>query len=473
MPGADRLTIRRLTASYEVAGDHPAPESVRQRLDPALAAIGHDLGAALAPLAGTERDGLWLVRRIELELTVDASAEPALLRRTVARTLARAITRRLDRAADGVLFFPDRIGYLARFLADLAAGDAWHLWYYEAFAGLRVLPVAAALRTAILAEPERGLQALARLASAELARTLEALSPAEAERVLDGLAALTGEADAGDLLDHLTTHGWPQVSPACPARLALALLATMAGRQPVRGLVPFVRAMARRRHRRALVADLPTREIEANTARFTPFGGPFMLLQLLDELPLGALAGWPGSDGAPAATLVRALLLAKTVGGASALAFLLDPVWRDLLALPPAVPPAALARWTGGITPAHRRALRQRLGEVPRADRASRAFLALPRRLCNEPLDRLLSAIAHRLLDRLARRLPGFAGSSPTYLARNFLAVSARVETGEGGLCVTLSRPPLDMVLAMTGLARARLTLDWLTPPRLELRRGE
>ena len=134
--------------------------------------------------------------RIELELTVDAGAEPELLRRTLARTLARAIARRLDRAADGVLFFPDRIGYLARFLADLAAGDAWHLWYYEAFAGLRVLPVAAALRTAILAEPERGLQALARLASAELARTLEALSPAEAERVLDGLAALTGEADA-------------------------------------------------------------------------------------------------------------------------------------------------------------------------------------------------------------------------------------------------------------------------------------
>ena len=113
---------------------------------PALAAIGHDLGAALAPLAGAERDGLWLVRRIELELTVDAGAEPALLRRALARTLARAIARRLDRAADGVLFFPDRIGYLARFLADLAAGDAWRLWYYEAFAGLRVLPVAAALR---------------------------------------------------------------------------------------------------------------------------------------------------------------------------------------------------------------------------------------------------------------------------------------------------------------------------------------
>ena len=245
----------------------------------------------------------------------------------------------------------------------------------------------------------------------------------------------------------------------------------MAGRQPARGLVPFVRAMARRRHRRALVADLPTRQIEANTARFTPFGGPFMLLQLWASF---RLALWPagGPDGAPAATLVRALLLAKTVGGASALAFLLDPVLAQPPRAPPTVPPAALAldrrHHAGpapGVAPAVGRGPAGRSGE-PRVPR-------LPRRLCPEPLDRLLSALAHRLRTGWRAAAPGFAGSSPTYLARNFLAVSARVETGEEGLCVTLSRPPLDMVLAMTGLARARLTLDWLTPPRLELRQGE
>ena len=73
------------------------------------------------------------------------------------------------------MFFPDRPAHLACFLADLAAGDAWRLWYPRGFAGLKMLPLPMALRPAVLAEPVRGLEALASLPPAELARILAAL----------------------------------------------------------------------------------------------------------------------------------------------------------------------------------------------------------------------------------------------------------------------------------------------------------
>jgi hypothetical protein len=84
-------------------------------------------------------------------------------------------------------------------------------------------------------------------------------------------------------------------------------------------------------------------------------------------------------------------------------------------------------------------------------------------------MDRLLGQASRHVLDRFAAHLPGFAGSSPPRLARNFLAVPARIEAGSEGLRALLGRQPLDVALAMTNLARTTLELPWLRPPRLEL----
>jgi hypothetical protein len=506
MPAAERLNIRRLDARYLVAADHPAPEAVRQRLDAALAGVGRDLGSALAPLATGELDGVWLVRRVELDLSLDADLPAERLGRDWARFLAAAIARKLDRAADGVVFFADRTAHLARFMADLATGDAWSLWYHERFAGLKGLPVAMALRTAILADGEEGLRALGRLLPAELGRVLDALGPAESCRVLDDVADTASRETPAALLRHLESAGWPAQSLACPEGLALAILAALAaGGSPVRGK-GLVRALAWLRHRAALGADLtgplalgdgarlrpllavppPLRESLARLAapepaaatlaegvsRFTAFGGPLMLLRFVDELPLEALGRWPPAAGVPAAAVVRALVLAQCAGATRALAFVLDPVWRDLLGLPSALLPTTLAPWCGAVDSAMLRAWRRTLPPTPRPDRATSAFLALPPALCpNRELDRLLARAARRVLDRFAAHLPGFAGSSPAWLVRNFLAVPARSEICPDGLRATLGRPPLDVVLAITGLARTRLELPWLRPPRLELRR--
>jgi hypothetical protein len=516
MPVADRLVIRRLDARYLVAANHPAPESVRQRLDAALATVGRDLGAALSPLATGDAGGIWLVRRVDLDHTLDTDLPTERLARDWARNLAAAIARKLDRTADGVVFFADPTAHLARFMADLAAGDAWSLWYHGRFAGLKALPVAMALRTVILAEPEHGLRALARLPPAELGRVLDALGAAEARRIVEGFAEAPSAEAATVLLAHLEAEGWPAQSPACPERLALALLiALTASAGPARP-VALARAMAWLRHRVALGADLAVPLVRGDSPaslltsrdaerllpllaapvalrqrlahlavpepalaapaigveRFTPFGGSLMLLCFVDELPLDAFKDWPTAAGAGADTVVRTLVLAKCAGGMNALAFLLDPVWRDLLGLPPALLPAQLAPWCRAVDRPMRAAWRRALRRAPRRDCNTGDFLALPRSLCpSRGLDRLLGRAAGHVLDRFAAHLPGFAGSSPAYLARNFLAVPARVEAGPDGLCATLGRPPLDVVLAMTGLGRTRLELPWLRPTRLELRR--
>jgi hypothetical protein len=221
-----------------------------------------------------------------------------------------------------------------------------------------------------------------------------------------------------------------------------------------------------------LAAPEPAAAPTEGVSRFTAFGGPLLLLRFVDEVPVEALGNWPAAAGVPAATVVRTLVLARCVGAARALAFVLDPVWRDLLGLPPALLPTTLEPWCSAVDGTMLRAWRRTLPPTPRPDRATSAFLALPPALCpNRELDRLLTRPARRVLDRFAAHLPGFAGSSPVWLARNFLEIPARIETVPDGLLATLGRPPLDVVLAMTGLARTRLELPWLRPPRLELRR--
>src|SRR5205823_5585524 len=49
--------------------------------------------------------------------------------------------------------------------------------------------------------------------------------------------------------------------------------------------------------------------------RQTPFGGAFLLLPVLDALPLSeATADWPDADGTPADALARLLILVKCLG---------------------------------------------------------------------------------------------------------------------------------------------------------------
>ena len=84
-------------------------------------------------------------------------------------------------------------------------------------------------------------------------------------------------------------------------------------------------------------------------------------------------------------------------------------------------------------------------------------------------LDLALSVAARGVLGSFAWRLPGFAWSSADFLYTNFLDVTATVEPEAEHWLVRLTRPPLHIVLAMTGTAHDTYHVSWLDERRVQL----
>jgi hypothetical protein len=641
-----RLQIRRLQAQYLVSSAHPAPERVKARLDEA---VTHSLAPTLSTMfsswfADTD-PSIWLIRRLELKVDVNAVWDRESLARAWARQIARELGTVMQEGADSgnVLRFPNRAAFLARFLIDVAEGWAWDKWYYESFAGLRLLPTSAALRTAILDRPATGQEALLELSTEALQKTLGALTTQDARTIVERLAA-TAPAGAAlrcfqaawaawqtvvwDTLaaadewrhvlrlylaasrEHVDVDGLP-LKTAVLALLRLArclvngsaaqgqqLLTSLTGSDltglytatgtanaeallPLSGCPPaWVREVGHAlltRHTGLAIDDKDA----APGPRSTAFGGVFLLLPLLDELPLAeATHGWPHADEAAAITLGRALLLVKCCGQERAWRAFDDPLLRDLLLIPPSITPEVLADWQAGISAAHvhmfvetlagwhsaRGAVHgetlilarlaapgaplavlidaargvwlcathwhphrpQRLIAVVRSwlapteqaepvllsdpsfcaalraafpgrtifsladdaapaqaeeDRqlaeilarldklpADLAHLSLPKSFgLRRAFDLALSVAAQGLMRAFAWRLPGFAGSNLPYLSRNFLDFAGSVEEEPARRVVRVGRPPLHLILNLTGMTRRTYSLSWLDDRPLAL----
>jgi hypothetical protein len=637
-----RLQIDHFRSHYLVPAQHPAPEQVKARLDePVAQTLAQVLAATLGPLFCDTDPSVWLIRRLELTVDVNSAWEREQLARAWVGQIGRELDRVLRGGTDGenVVWFPDRAAYLAHFLRDVASGQAWSRWYYADFQGLRLLPVSAAVRTAVLDEPETGLAALAHLPDDALARVVRTLTVQDARLLLERLSgrgpttdearcfqvawqrlqgrALQGflamaEPHAGLLLLVHTLRDEPdlagpslRMAAAALVRLAhrllgstaqdgarlvaalsrgdLAELFLIAGAADAEALQPLFRCPPGwvQEVGRAMLAlrTVPLTEEAAVPAahRYTPFGAVFVLLPLLDELPLEqATRGWPGAEGVEATALVRALLLAKACGQERASGLLADPLVCDLVGLAPTVSADALCRWQSRLTPPQvqqflatlagwRRAMGaapgpvailarlpargrsvavlldgargvwlwagsvdarrpgrlvevvrdcmpdageratllcddrfvaalqpalagvqvQALGSLTAGDSAARAVRAdLTEALSVARLDRLpddlaylalpaawrsprhanlaLSVAAQGVLRDLAWRLPGFARSGLPYLYANFLDFSGSVEEETERRVVRLGRPPLHLVLHITGLGRRSYRLAWL-----------
>jgi len=244
------LTVAHHRGSYLVPWDHPRPEELRRRLDRVAEGRLPELCARLlAAACDGGDDSVWLVRRLEVDLTADLGAvDDETLARAWSGRLARALARTLARGADAgnVVRFADRGEYLAAFVENLAAGRAGELWIYRPFASLRslgALGTGAAIREALAREPERIAAVLVHLAArGRLERVLGALGEADARRLLEDLLAaveraaarspspLSGRRVIGELL-----AVWPRAgpgSPGEPARDGLRLLAAALARTP-------------------------------------------------------------------------------------------------------------------------------------------------------------------------------------------------------------------------------------------------
>ena len=390
----DTLRIGRCAIAYRV----PRGSEFRAGSGAAAqAALREGLSKGLERLQG-DREGVWLVRALGVRVATSPDWSQDRVASAIGREASKALQKALDGGPDGedVLWFPSRSAFLGRFLADCAEGHAFGRWPYREFEKWSGLAQSAALREAIVADPDVGRDALANLLPGELRRVLRQLTAGDCEGVFEALARSdASESEAlGSALAAFESLFASGALPPDRRSLALALLleAVRNGRRPAPSVVRDVAALivsmrrlhpapARRLARLLVEGDLRgvVREfgpslftdlaplagwrsenrrlaVEAVASRFvegtealserleTHLGGALLLLPLLAEFPWRT-AGWPDLDGTPAANLLRFLTVIVALGGPRNPAAFADGALRLACGIPPELHPAQLAAW--------------------------------------------------------------------------------------------------------------------------------
>jgi len=190
----------------------------------------------------------------------------------------------------------------------------------------------------------------------------------------------------------------------------------------------------------------------------TRFGGVCLLLRDLEELEWTAwTSGWPSASAGRPETILKWLTVALCAGRDRSLAVFEDQAWRRLLGIAANATFTDVAFWLRDVGAARRGAFVRQVATVgaPPLALDERRWFAFPRRAgITMAWAETLAPIAGVVLRRFARRLPGFAHSTPDYLWRNFLAFDAAVEDELERVLVRCGRPPLHLVLTLTGMTR-------------------
>ena len=479
---APALAIRRFALAVEARGAG-APDLARR----ASEAVRERLPAMLAERLPAAAEGpLLMIRRLELDLTVferDGADE-------IARRLAEAIVLAVEASIpadcaaepagrDAIPRFASRAALTAAFLAALAEGRGLDGWWFRSFDGVRLLAPSAAARTILLRDPPGMAAVFAALDPAARARLAGLLRESDAALLLDALAALPcAQAEDRDWLPLATAlRGAAARTPLARALEALMSLAagpcadiaggTAAAARAASLLLSASRSDAPRpggRARRApdpsghplpeaLRAALSGRDgpspASAGAPLFSPLGGYALLLPSLIELDMAAFAkGWPdiggvepdagfSSSSSPRPRATGAC--SRTPSGAGC-----SPCRRGSCrptsptgsnSVPPAPPPVR------DLAAPYRR-------------------VALPAGLGSPRVRRAVATLARHTLARFAGRLPGFASASAPFLRTNLLGSGATL-SGEAEIThVRLERPPLDVLLSITGAGDRELSFS-------------
>jgi hypothetical protein len=481
---AARIAIGRLELRGLAPRDHPAPGDLERRLvEAARSFLPEALGQAARSWSG---ETVVRIRRLEVDVTLDAAFEPRTLASALATAIAREIRRAEERASsDGVVCYPSRAIYLAALIEALAEGRAGQWWLRDA-EGLRFLTTAQAIRTAATADARVGLEALASLPPLRRLAVLRALSPVEAERTLAAFGGEVGSATpeqaaeavaraASELPDGASALAIFVAAFARRSALAGANLAVAArlwveiaqgaslpeggpasaerAREGGHGRAPdsLVPRTPQEKARRILADAATQRSGAARTSpiqRFTPFGGFLLLLPDLGAAEIAAAA--PAEDGEGA--LVAYAALGLCAGRERFRAYLADGLWRELFDIDVQASASAVAERLCARDEGAWSALEPL--PSPLLSRRDARFLLPPRDLfVSRRAARSLAGLARATTRRFARRLPGFGDASAPFLWANALGVSATLERGPRGWSARLGRAPLDVLLSLAKVA--------------------
>ena len=393
------LNIHYLRSLYLIPSDHPAPDLIRSKLDNITRHnFGNAVASALSRALPDSAAGVWLIRSLTLNVDLNLDADADQLADVWAKEAAISVANilRENAEADQVLHFSSGAAHLSHFLRDLADGTAWEKWYYRKFDGLRSLPLSAALRTAVCRDPLIGLEALQQMSDSAIHRVLGALNEHDAEWILNEIArenlpecqlnleqinpesvlrfALDGENRAALHLYLRLAKQHPEAAGMRLKEVAIALVCLTrclrdASQQAAlvdalvdgdavalfhclspadaQHLLPLLESPREWLESLVRSAKIPTASsVTVDEVRHTVAGGIFLLLPLLDAMPIAeGTQHWPRLQDCSPASLVRWIVLMKCFGTAGAAQVFHDPLVRDLLGVVPQVDVSSLKTW--------------------------------------------------------------------------------------------------------------------------------
>jgi hypothetical protein len=390
----DTVRIGHCALNYRISRSSEA----RPRSDEAAAAsLRECLSSEMARLNGGEED-VWLIRTLRVRAVTNADWSQSQIASAIGRQISKALQKTLDAGPDGeeVLWFPNRSAYLGRFLADCSEGRAFGRWQYREFEKWSGLPLNAALREAIVAEPDMAREALANVLPGELSLILRQLTPGDSDKVFAAIAA-TDASEPGSLNAVLAAFQSLFSAGSLPndrrdIALSLYLETLRNGVRPAPGIVRDVAALVATMQRlkpgpsrrfaallvdgdfRGLVREFGPSALNdlaslvswspeerrlavqavadqfSGKAESTPeklesqLGGTLLLLPLLGEFPWQT-DGWPDLEETPAANVLRFLTILVALGQPRNQAAFGDGLLRFACGIPSDLDAARLSDW--------------------------------------------------------------------------------------------------------------------------------
>ena len=483
---AGSIVIDRFHITGIAPGGHPDPGRLRSALDRIdRRKLVQGIGSAIGELGADDRRFI-VLKRLDLATTESAIDDADALARKLGDGVRVALGRLSSiGAGETVVAFPSRAARIGAFAVAVSRGDAWGKWWFSDLDHLKVLPTSAAIRAALARDPVVGLEALGGLSDADRAKVIGSLSNTDVGDLLDDLEAALDEAGfeecwlevfalpqpAGEwTAEKMMLHDLARIAKhALPSRAEFAAIRVRAqivhARDPLAcsdairtGSVKMLAAAAPRLRpallaavaslkastRKAIAAELQRALKQPVAASFTRFGGVLLLWPHLPspgtELP---------SAGRSCAVGLLGLTAIASLFGTNAAEVLDDPLLRDIAGIDPRATLDDMAEWLSRVPlrlfPSSKRDLQD--CTLPAA------FARFPKH------NRLAKELGLSALDDFARRLPGLASASLPFLRTNLLQVGARVLASEDGVHAMLDRPPLDVLLSITGLADRTVSL--------------
>ena len=203
--------------------------------------------AALAAAAGDDARALVFIDRVALNLHVNTDWSDDTLARHMAAGVASALGHAVQGPAPGLRRFDNRASWLAHYLVARISGQGDSHWWFDELDGLRLLPLASALRTVLCSQGEDAFAAISQLSAPLLSQLVAGLGELEPARVLNAWRERPSKLELGFAALWLAALQTQDNSPAQVLHAAVALERQASGAVNARCL-DLLQALAQMAH---------------------------------------------------------------------------------------------------------------------------------------------------------------------------------------------------------------------------------